>query len=84
MALEHNSDHPDNVNSRTLVSRISNSISLKIAVLGIVFFVSGFLVQFIEVSWTVTGVWAAVLGIWGAALFVLGLLLYSVVWWSYQ
>lgn len=84
MALESNREHIDKTAMGKVLRLLSTSISLQIALLGILFIVSGYFIQFIEVRWTHTGVWAGVFAIWGTALFLFGLLLYLVIWRSYQ
>lgn len=84
MALENVREHTDNTAISKVVDRVLNAVSLQLSLLGVVFVISGFAVQFISIGWTNTGVWSAVLAIWGTALFLFGLLVYSVIWWSYQ
>lgn len=84
MALGHGSERSGGSDIERLSATIGNSISLRIALLGVGIIITGYLAQFVDVAWTPTGVWSAIMAIWGTALFLLGLSIYTVIWWSYQ
>lgn len=84
MALYQSSEPADESSLRQLLKTVDNAISLQISLLGAISVITGFFVQFIELSWTSTGVWSAVMAVWGTALFLLGLTIYTFIWWSYQ
>ena len=63
---------------------LDDYISLQLSFLGILFMVFGFFVQFIEASWTDTGVWSATFFLWGIGLFLFGLFIYGIIWRSHQ
>lgn len=60
----------DRVQAALLVLR--NSLSIQIALLGVVFVVTGYVIQ--------TGVMAALFPIWGGGLILIGVLSYVAIW----
>jgi len=63
---------------------LDDYLSLQIVFLGVLFVIAGFAVQFVEASWTVTGVWAVIFALWGVAMILFGLALYGLIWWSHR
>ncbi|RDI69856.1 hypothetical protein [Halopelagius longus] len=57
-----------------VVGTIRNSVTLTIAVMGLLFFLGGYLIN--------TGIWAAMLAVWGTALFLFGVTTYGIIWWQ--
>ncbi|WP_227778216.1 hypothetical protein [Haladaptatus pallidirubidus] len=57
-----------------LFATIRNSVTLTIALLGVILFVAGFIIN--------TGVWAAIYAVWGTALFLFGVTAYAIIWWQ--
>lgn len=57
-----------------IVGRIRNSVTLSIAVVGLLVILTGFAIN--------TGIWAAMLAVWGTALFLFGLTMYAAIWWQ--
>lgn len=64
----------------SVAETILNATSLKIAILGVLFWVVAIAFEVLSVF----GIWAALLAIWGTALIAVGLFVYAFIWWSYQ
>jgi lipopolysaccharide export LptBFGC system permease protein LptF len=84
MDQKYAADPADGSSAGELLNKIQESVSLKVAVSGILSVFAGYIVQFVDISWTDTGVWSAVFAVWGAALLILGITAYAFVWWSYR
>lgn len=84
MAHKYATDPADDSGAGGLVKKIRESVSLKIAVSGVLSVLAGYVVQFVDVPWTDMGVWSAVFAVWGVALLVFGTTAHALVWWSYR
>ncbi|UPM44294.1 hypothetical protein [Halocatena salina] len=62
---------------QTVINSIDDSVLLKVAIAGVLLFVSGWL---LDVGAN-EGVWAAIFGAWGSGLVLVGLSCYGVIWW---
>ena len=84
MVQKYAADPADGSSAGKLLNKIQESVSLKVAVSGVLSVFAGYIVQFVDVSWTNTGVWSAVFAVWGAALLILGTTAYAFIWLSYR
>ncbi|SFL44456.1 hypothetical protein SAMN04487950_3776 [Halogranum rubrum] len=55
-----------------VIGTITHSVTLCIALFGLVLFLAGFAMQ--------TGVWAAIFAVWGTALVLFGATVYTLLW----
>lgn len=79
MAYE-NDDQTSQSFGLPLAEKILDAVSLKVAILGALFWIVGIAFEVMGVF----AIWAALLAIWGTALIVVGLVIYSFIWWTYQ
>lgn len=84
MATQSDSTGSNRSMLRGLSEALNRYLSLQISLLGVLFMIAGYGIQFTDPGWTDSGVWTVVLFLWGLALFLLGLAIFTVFWWSHQ